>query len=202
MAPDVITTQEHAQADSDREWGRQQGARPPLGARAVVIWWLTTATLLTAVIVAVVGGPGPLDDPNPGDQRAGFLFDPGEAPVVGSLQLPGRPVGERPVFLLFDRRGYDAGRVEPVLAEVPEGFAFVVVVPRRPPSLELPQRVSVVADPRRRLADAVDLSEPVAGGFPVGYALIDAQRRVRYATLDPEYEEHAFEVHIVTGPLT
>jgi hypothetical protein len=157
---------------------------------------------LATVVVGVVGGPGPLDDPDPGRQRAGFLFDPGEAPVVAGLQLPGRPLGRRPVFLLFDRRGYAPESVDAVLDAVPESFAFVLVVPRRPPSTELPRRVTVVADPRQRLAAAVDLSEPVAGGFPIGYAVIDRQRRVRYATLDPSYGEHAFEVHIVTDPVS
>ncbi len=144
----------------------------------MLLWWLATASVLVAVIVAVVGGPGPLDDPNPGDQRAGFLFDPGEAPVVQGLQLPGRPLGERPVFLLFDRRGYDADRVALVLAEVPKRFAFFVVVPQAPGAGPQSGRVRVISDPRQRLAEAVELSEPVAGGFPIGYALIDGERRV------------------------
>ncbi len=189
------------QREVDREWGRAAGARPPLSPKAVLLWWLATASVLVAVIVAVVGGPGPLDDPNPGDQRAGFLFDPGEAPVVQGLQLPGRPLGERPVFLLFDRRGYDADRVALVLAEVPKRFAFFVVVPQAPGAGPQSGRVRVISDPRQRLAEAVELSEPVAGGFPIGYALIDGERRVRYATLDPTYAEHAFEVGIVAEPV-
>jgi hypothetical protein len=187
---------------SDGEWGRARGARPPLEPRAVLLWWLTTASVLVAVVVAVIGSPGPLDDPDPGEQRAGFLFDPGEAPVLQGLQLPGDPLGEQPVFLLFDRRGYDPDRVAAVRAEVPERFAFFVVVPEAQGASPRDGGVRVVADPRQRLAQAVDLSEPVAGGFPTGYSLIDSGGRVRYATLDPTYAEHAFEVDIVVDPVT
>jgi len=167
-----------------------------------VLWWLATAAVLVALVVAVVGGPGPLDDPNPGRQRPGILFDPEEALVLDDRWLPGRPLGERPVLLLFDRRGYAPDRVAPVLAELPDRFPVVVVVPRQPSATPRSPRVRVVADPGRRLARAVDLGQPVAGGFPTGYALIDRERRVRYATLDPSYSEHAFEVRIVTAPIT
>ena len=187
---------------SDREWGREVGARPPLAPRTVLLAWAAGAVVLIALVVGVVGGPGPLDDPEPGRQRAGFLFDPDEAPIVGDLQLPGRPLDRRPVFLLFDRRGYDADRVDAVLEEVPRRFAFILVVPRAPAAEELPERVRALADRRRRIAAAVELGEPVDGGFPTGYALIDRERRVRYATLDPTYAEHAFEIHIVTDPIS
>lgn len=188
--------------ESDHDWGRAAGLRPPLTPSAVLVTWLVTAAVLAAVVIAVIGGPGPLDDPDPGQQRAGFLFDPAEAPVVGDVRLPGGPLGRRPVFVLFDRRGYDADRVEPVLREVPEEFAFFLVVPRAPADVMLDERVRVVADPGNRLAAAFGLNQPVAGGFPIGYVLVDERRRVRYATLDPAYSEHAFEVQIVTDPLT
>jgi hypothetical protein len=188
--------------ESDEEWGRSAGARPPLGPKTVLGWWLATASVLVLVVVVVVGGPGPLDDPDQGDQRAGFLFDPGEAPVIEDLPPPGQALGEQPVFLLFDRRGFDVDRVAPVLAEVPRRFAFFVVVPQPAAEPEAPSgRVRIVPDPGRRLAQAVALDRPVAGGFPTGYAIVDSKRRVRYATLDPTYDEHAFEVDIVTGPV-
>lgn len=178
-----------------------RGARPPLTVRAVVLTWATAAVVLTAVVVAVIGGPGALDDPDRGQQRAGFLFDVDEAPVVPDVRLPGRPLGRRPVFVLFDRRGYDRRRVDPVLEEVPERFAFVVVVPRTAGAPPGGGRVRVVADPGNELRRAFALNAPVAGGFPIGYAVVDEQRRVRYATLDPSYGEHAFEVDTVTDPL-
>ena len=40
---------------------------------------------------------------------------------------------------------------------------------------------------------------PVDGMRPVGYAVVDASRTVRYATLDPVYEKNAFEVDVITG---
>lgn len=103
--------------------------------------------------------------------------------------------------MLFELRDHEAERVDAVLEAIPERFAFILVVPRRP-AMRLPDRVEVVPDPRRRLAAAVRIGEPVAGGFPIGYAVIDSDRRVRYATLDPKYAEHAFEVDIVTGALS
>jgi hypothetical protein len=40
---------------------------------------------------------------------------------------------------------------------------------------------------------------PVDGGPPVGYAVVDPSRQVRYATLDPQYLINAFEVDVITG---
>jgi hypothetical protein len=41
------------------------------------------------------------------------------------------------------------------------------------------------------------MPQPRAGGAPVGYAAA----RVRYATLDPAYEQHGFEVETIVGAL-
>ena len=49
------------------------------------------------------------------------------------------------------------------------------------------------------LARLVGMATPVDGKRPVGYAVIDASRTVRYATLDPVYEVNAFEVDVITG---
>ncbi len=40
---------------------------------------------------------------------------------------------------------------------------------------------------------------PVDGGYPIGYAVIDAQARVRYTTLDPGYLSHDFAIATMAG---
>ncbi len=56
-----------------------------------------------------------------------------------------------------------------------------------------------VNDVRGELATAVGMPEPVDGGRPIGYAVVDSDRVVRYAALDPEYLGNAFEVGTITG---
>lgn len=43
---------------------------------------------------------------------------------------------------------------------------------------------------------------PNDGGQPVGYAIVDRSRQVRYATLDPAYLDHASEVELLTAGLS
>jgi hypothetical protein len=83
----------------DARWGRLPGAEPPLQ------WWLpaavaaAVAVVLMLVVVLVVRPPGPLDDPDPADQRDGLLLDgPVLPPDVGGVELGGRPV-----VVLFER---------------------------------------------------------------------------------------------------
>jgi hypothetical protein len=161
------------------------------------------AVLLAVVVVAVVRGPGPLDDPRQGDQRTGLLVDPDEARSVEDLPLPGDPVGRRPVVVLFDRRVPPAAELRALLADIPPEAAVVLVVTGpidRP--VAVPDRVRVVTAAGRRLAERLGLPTPKDGGAPVGYALLDERGRVRYATLDPTYLEHGFEFDIVVDAVT
>lgn len=180
------------------DWGRRRGAEPPLAPRAPLLWWLAMALVLTAVIVVLVGGPGPLDDPQQGRQRPGLLTDAGDAPVVRNLGLPRGSLGQRPVFLAFDRRIPSAAALERILDQVPDDFATVLVVPAAADLAESDLPLPVVTDARGRLAHAVGLARPKDGGPPVGYVVIDAAVRVRYATLDPDWTDHGDEIAIVT----
>lgn len=160
--------------------GRLPGASPPLR------WWLpvavfaVVAVVLTLVMVLVVRPPGPLDDPDPADQRDGLLLaGPRLAPEVDGVSLGGRTV-----LVLFERTpptgpAYDAWRA----AVGDDGVDLVV-------------RVGAAG---AALASAIGIATPVDGGSPVGYAVIDADRLVRYATLDPAYLENTFEVDVITG---
>ena len=167
--------------------GRTPGRRPPLPSWAPLAWFATLATALATVVLALVGSPGALDQVDPAYQRDGLLRD---GPVVDEVVV-GVEFGGRPVVLLFEREAPDAQRLSQWAAAVPEGADVVLVLPE-PTSSDLP--VQTVADPLNTLADALRMPEPVDGGRPVGYGVVDSDRVVRYVTLDPQYLSNAFEV--------
>lgn len=168
-----------------------------------MVFWVLSATVLAVLVFGVLGVPGPLDDPNEGDQRAALLIDIDEAQRVEELGLPGSLLGRRAVVVIFDRRVPRPQRLREFTDEVPAGVAVVLVVPqpveKRP--ADLPARVRLLTGCDGRVAQAVGMPEPRNGDPPVGYALIDEQARVRYATLDPHYAEHGFEIDIIAGAL-
>lgn len=190
MAPTSV-----APTDGTREAevrGRVAGRRPPLRSWTPLAWLVALASVLTFVVVALVRPPGPLDDPDPAYQRDGLLLS---GPVVAD-QVAGVEFGGRPVVVLFLREPPEPGALATWAASVPDGAGTAVVLPA-PTTADLPLRT--VVDPVGELADAVDMPEPVDGGPPVGYAVVDADRVVRYATLDPAYLENAFEVQTMVG---
>jgi hypothetical protein len=176
-------------------WGRIPGRRPPLPSWAPLAWFLALAVVLTFVVVALVRPPGPLDDPDPAYQRDGLLLN---GPVLPE-QVAGVDFGGRVVVLLFVRDVPPADELAEWAAAVPEPAEVRVVLPASATD-DLP--VPAVMDPRHRLALAVGMPEPVDGARPVGYAVVDADRVVRYATLDPDYLTNAFEVTTIVGSVT
>lgn len=187
-----------APGDTEREAhvsGRTPGRRPPLQSWAPLAWLVALAVVLTFVIVALVRPPGPLDDPDPAYQRDGLLLN---GPVLPA-QVVDVDFGGRAVVLLFVREVPPGDELAEWAAAVPEQAELRVVLPA-PTNKELP--VPTVVDPLNRLARAVDLPDPVDGGRPVGYAVVDADRVVRYATLDPDYLANAFEVTTIVGAVT
>jgi hypothetical protein len=163
----------------DADWGRLPGAAPPLA------WWwpglvFTVAAVVLAVVVTlVVRGPGLLDDPAPADQRDGLLLDGPALP----REVAGVVFGARPVVLLFDRAVPQGPAFDDWKRTVDQAGADLVVLTPGPRAAEL--------------ADAVGMPTPVDGGPPVGYAVVDPSRTVRYATLDPAYLINAFEVDVI-----
>lgn len=175
-------------------------AVPTLSARAPLASWAAAALALTAVVVFAVPAPGPLDDPRPARQRTGLLVDAAQARTV-DLRLPGGPIGRKPVLVVFYRQ---APRRQPLVqfaGEAPRGTASYVVAPRRPPARATIGDVPLLADPSGRIARALAMPIPKDGRSAVGYALVDAQARLRYATLDPDYVDHGFELHAVGAAL-
>jgi hypothetical protein len=182
-------------ARADPAYSRTPGRRPPLPAWAPLAWFAALAAVLTFVIFALVRPPGPLDDVDPAFQRDGLLLD---GPVLPD-QVVGVGFGGRPVVLLFVRELPQPDELAQWLTAVPDRAEVRVVVPQ-PTTSELP--APIVVDPLNELADAVDMPEPVDGGRPVGYAVVDSDRVVRYATLDPSYLSNSFEVTTIVGAVS
>lgn len=164
----------------DTAWGRLPGAAPPLQTWIPATVAAVVALVLTLVILLVVRPPGPLDDPDRADQRDGLLLNGPTLPP----EAAGVRFGGRPVVVLFDR-------------DEPAGPAFEAwQAAVADDGVELVIRVGRAGD---ELARLVGMATPVDGLRPVGYAVIDASRTVRYATLDPVYDKNAFEVDVITG---
>lgn len=164
----------------DAEWGRLPGAEPPLRTWIPAAVAAAVGLVLSLVVVLVVRPPGPLDDPDPADQRNGLLLDgPVLPPGAGGAEFGGRPV-----VVLFDRDTPGGAAFERWRATVSDAGVALVV------------RVGGAGD---ELARLVGMPAPVDGLRPVGYAVVDPTRTVRYATLDPAYEKNAFEVDVITG---
>ena len=164
----------------DTDWGRLPGALPPLR------WWIPAvvavvgALVLAFVVVLVVRPPGPMDDPAAADQRDGLLLDGPRLPPVAD----GVEFGGRPVVVLFERNQPTGPAFEQWRTTVSDDGVDLVV------------RVSPQGE---ELAELIGMPTPVDGGPPVGYAVVDPARQVRYATLDPKYTLNAFEVDVITG---
>ena len=181
-----------ATSTADPAYGRTPGLRPPLPSWAPLAWFAALAAVLAFVVVALVRPPGPLDDADPAYQRDGLLLD---GPVLPEEVVDVR-FGGRPVVLLFVRELPEPAALARWLAAVPDRADVRVVVPE-PTTAELP--APIVVDPLNTLARSVDMPQPVDGGRPVGYAVVDADRVVRYATLDPSYLTNSFEVTTIVG---
>lgn len=98
------------------------------------------------------------------------------------------------MVVLFERGTPDPRALRRWLSSVPDTARVLLVLPE-PTTADLP--VDVLADPVQQIADALRMPAPVDGGYPIGYAVVDADRRLRYATLDPRYLENAFEVDTI-----
>ncbi|MGH9014104.1 MAG: hypothetical protein ACRDZ1_09255 [Acidimicrobiia bacterium] len=124
-----------------------------------------------------------LDDHDPAYQRPGFL-DLGELPepapqVTGDIPAPGRRA-----LVFFDRpsrveRLCDALAGNDLLDRADVAIVVAGHAPRCGADL------SLVSDPRGRLAQEFGLHEPRDDGPSVGYAVVDSGGEIRYRTLDP-----------------
>lgn len=166
----------------DAEWGRTAGARPPLRWWVPLATWGVLAVALSVIVVFVVRGPGPEDDPDPAEQRDGLLLD---GPLIPEV-VSGVRFGDHTVVVLFERDPPSGTAYDDWRATVTDDGVELVVVVRG-------------TEGATDLARVLKLPKPVDGGFPVGYAVVDAEQRLSYSTLDPEYAANAFEVDVITG---
>ena len=190
-----MTAEAPDRATFDDAWGRAPGLRPPLQTWAPLVWFAALGAVLSFAVFALVRPPGPLDDPQPAFQRDGLLLN---GPVVDD-EVIGIEFGGRPVVLLFVREPPDTADLSVWAQSVPDTAVTYVVLPQ-PTSAEL--TLPTVIDPLNKLASVVDMPQPVDGGRPVGYAVVDSDRVVRYATLDPAYLANAFEVDTIVGAVS
>lgn len=184
----MSTTTDRADAEdccsdaTDRRCGRIVGAEPPLR------WWLPAAVgsagllILIFIIAILVPGPGPLDDPDPADQRNGLVLDGPRLPS----EIAGVEFGGSPVVILFERSAPTGSDFEKWRSTVTDDGVRLTVA--------IAGSASSVA-----LGEMIGMPTPVDGGPPVGYAVVDSERVVRYATLDPKYLDNAYEVDVLTG---
>jgi len=150
---------------------------------------------LAAVVLLLVRTPGALDERTFADQRNGLVADEGS--VAPSIQ--GVRFGGRVVVLLFVRGWPAPGDVAAWRAQIGSG-ADVRVVVQTPQGAGPTQLagVQVVRDPGAKLAAALYMPVPNDQGSPVGYAVVDRARHVRYATLDRSWAGNGFEVATMT----
>lgn len=174
----------------------------PLPAWAPLLWWTATAIVLAVVVVVIVGDGGPLDDPKQGRQRPALLAPKDQAPVVDNLAQPRTGIGRDAVLVAFDRDLPDPDELSAFRRNVPDDISILVVVGNASPrETREHENLDVIADPEGRVAREFGVPRPKDGGPPIGYALVDRDARVRYATLDPSYIEHAAEIETIAGAL-
>lgn len=186
----------HRDLDSERS-DDPLSPRPP-SPRAPLVVVAVLAALLAVVVLVLVRPPGPLDQPDPANQRTGLLLEGPQVPA----EVAGVAFGERPAVLLFLRDRPDPDRLRDWLEAIPEAAAAYVVLQQETSGFTVPGDASLVVDPQERLAAAVDLPTPQDVGPGVGYAVVDPARVVRYATLDPEWPANAFEVATIVGAVS
>lgn len=150
----------------------------------LVLIWLAALVVLGSMLLASrlarTGG----DDADPGRQRPGIL-DLGSLPEPAPALQPDVPEEGSAALVFFAGRGTARRLCDAVAAMRPDvRGADVIVVASEPAAC--PGFVTVVDDvPVERAARAYGLPATRDRGEPAGYAVVDAEGRIRYRTLDP-----------------
>jgi len=165
--------------------------------RALATVWLTAAVGFVVLLLVAHRMEGPRDDPDQAEQRVGFL-DRSPLPFAAPMVTAGLPAAGRPTVVLFLRPG-DAPRQCRDVGERVIASSAVVAVLSGPAAC--PGISAVLVDPSGRTAKGYGMRVPADGGPPVGYAVVDADTRVRYRTLDPDPAADSREVTTMLAAL-
>jgi hypothetical protein len=151
----------------------------------LVAVWLAVAVFFGGLLALAEYFRNRLDDPDPAQQRPGYLLPAGsvKAPnVIVGFPRPGRRL------IVFFVRSVDDQLLFHDLAlqsDLAAAADVVLVTPDGRPPRITDGLSAVIPDNEGQIAHAYGLSHPLDGGYPVGYALVDGGGFLRYQTLDP-----------------
>ena len=162
--------------------------------RPYVAIWLAVALSMGVALAVVEHQRNPLNDPDQAWERTGLLLPAKtyQAPSLGVA--PGRPVVVFFARSLSDRYLFHDLADQSDLASM---ATLVVVTPDGSRPLIETGIKDIATDADGSLATAAGLHRPIDGGYPMGYALIDSDGYLRFRTLDPGFEQRAWEINLL-----
>jgi hypothetical protein len=167
--------------------------------RSLALVWAGAALGFAVLLVAADHARGQLDDPDPARQRPGVV-DTGALPAPAPELVDGIPTTGRRAVVFFERPG-GLERLCRALAGSTLGQQADVVVVVSAQGAPCEGRTGLVVDPAASYARRVGLDVPRDGGPPVGYAVVDSRRRIRYRTLDPHMAKGLGEVATILAAI-
>jgi hypothetical protein len=163
----------------------------------LVTVWVVVVTFFGVLLTVSRAAESPLDDRDPAFQRPGFL-DAGDLPQPAP-SLPQITFAGRRTVVFFQRHESLAELCQTLEREpFDDDVQLVVAVSGETPH-DCPRADVVLPD--REVADRFGIRMPRGGGPPVGYAVVDADRMIRYRTLDPAVPSLIDEVRTIVGAL-
>lgn len=152
--------------------------------------WSLAAAGLGAGLLLADRSRGPLDDLDPAHQRDGLVVD------LGPVDLSPHLAARTPAAVLFVRPEMLNQLAEtlsgPTSPELPPAVRLLVVQPGAPPSDQ--RDLTIVDDTSSAVRRTCRMRDTRDGGYPVGFAVIDAAGHLRYRTLDPGMTARWFEL--------
>lgn len=165
--------------------------------------WLAVTIIFGGLLALAEHFRNRLDDPDQAQQRPGFLLPASSVKAPNAIPGFPRPGHRLVVFFVRSVEGqllfHDLALQSDLAAE-----ADAVLVAWDGRSPRITQGLSaVIPDKDGQIARAYGMNQPLDGGYPVGYALVDGDGFLRYRTLDPHCVGmgHNYEVKALLGAL-